>query len=162
MKAKYLFLIGCILFVLPNTNLFAQNNKVEKIINGETYVIDRNTSIKNKKNKRSRGNACEYVYLEDFSAVDNALKSFFSKDRLNKLAQMESVMRLTVYCDASGKIEEVSFYMRKDIDAFPLAEIQLLEKHLIGLSIKIKGVCPDVNEYTITKTYRFKDHFLDK
>lgn len=162
MKAKNLLFIIGILLVLLNDNIVAQSDRIEKTINGDTYVIDKNTSIKNKKNKKFRGNACEYFYVKDDSSLEHAFKKTFSKDRLNQLAQMEATIRLTVYCDASGKIEEVSFYVRKSIDAFPLGEIQLLEKNIKGLTIKIKSDCPDVNEYRISKMCKFKDRFWDK
>ncbi|MDR1883857.1 MAG: hypothetical protein LBR26_13905 [Prevotella sp.] len=161
MKTKNLIFTVGMLFTLLSSNLVAQNDKIEKTVNGETYVIEGNVRIKNKHNKQFRGNTCEYFYIEDGNSLDCAFKKTFSKNRLDELAQIDASLGLIILCDASGKVEEVSFF-RKGIDVFSLTEIQILEKNIIGLNIKIKSPCPDINEYWAVKYCRFKKRFWDK
>ncbi|MDR1883402.1 MAG: hypothetical protein LBR26_11580, partial [Prevotella sp.] len=58
---------------------------------------------------------------------------------------------------ASRKIEEVSFYIPNGIDTISLTEIQLLEKNMIGIEMKIRDSCDGNKNYFMTKRYTFGD-----
>ncbi|MDR1883858.1 MAG: hypothetical protein LBR26_13910 [Prevotella sp.] len=161
MKTRYLFIIGCMLFTLFNNSLTAQDDKIEKTIDGETYSIDTVMNIiTNKKNGKlpDRG-YCEHVYLENFSSVDDVVRKIFSKARMNELIKLKTRFKIAAYCDISGKIEEVSFLLLKKDNPITLTEVYLLEKNMKGVKVKIKSNCPDVKYYSVSKTYRFEDHF---
>jgi len=154
MKTKYLF-IG-ILFILFSNSLIAQNNEMEKTINGETYIINEaGNIIKNKKNARPVTNECSSFYIEDISSLDNVIRDFFTQKGMIELIETKSKMSLNIVCNPLGEIEEVTFLLLSKDNPISLEEIYSLEKNIKGLVLKIKSNCPN-NKYYSTSFNIFK------
>lgn len=165
MKAKYLFLIGCIFSILFINNTAAQNNrKIERIVNGQTYIIDNNFVINKKnllpngRNKTPGGEQCYYFEVEDgFTTLTGVFKKVFLSERMNELIKSKASVGLLIRCFSSGKIDTVSFLFSKNI-CFSLFEIQLLEEELEKTYLKIKTTCSGNFYFFITIRYKFEKY----
>lgn len=156
MKSKYLLTIGYIFSIL-NSNLSAQS--IEESVNGDTYILNSLTNmIENKKNKLAAYNECEYFRIDNVSTVDNEFWKAFSKTRIQELKSKNTKLTLTLFCDSSGYVKELSFHISNGVKTLSLTEIQLLENQLKKLKLKINNPCANTKYYVVTKIYRFEDY----
>ncbi len=163
MKIKYLLLVVCVFFILSNNDLLAQNTRATvKTINKETYIIEESNwngidrvRIENKSNRLHHSNYCNDFSVRDASPLDSVFGKVLSKAKMNELVAQKKALSLFVVCLSSGKIEEVAFSFGKDVP-LSLAEIQLLEKSIKKVHLKIKSFCPNNKYYAMMKSCRFE------
>jgi hypothetical protein len=157
MKTKYLFVLGCMFFILFKNEVVAQASKImEKTVNGETYIINHRL-VKNKKNKLPDGKQCYDFSIEDDSPLDSVFGAVLSKTKMHELVKSKASIMLDIVCIPSGKIETVSFILSKN-NPVSLVEIQLLEERLKKTTLKIKSgeACQNNSYFAIMKMCRFE------
>ena len=136
----------------------ARAQVVEKKVSESTYLVDStNKTIENKNNKlinQILPKVCDIVVSHP-KPIEDIYKKVFSEKRINELQKSSISMRYL--CDSSGKILEVAFTIRGELNEISLSEIKHLEDLLKGYSFQFYGVCPEQQYYKIFSTCRFRN-----
>ncbi len=151
MRTK-LFIFQMLLFCC--TFVHCQNMISTKEINGQIYTYNsKSKTIENKTNylMQSEGNIIfadpNKCYFDFDTKLDqySLYKSVFSKERVQELQNNNIAMNVIV--NSSGKIIEIVFYLRNDINLISLKEIYLLETYLKSANLSFRSECDDSSIY---------------